>query len=53
MIPPSDKILRVGVGGLGAIGWPVVRRLAQGMPGLALAAVAARAGAKAEARRAE
>ena len=53
MIPPSDKILRVGVGGLGAIGWPVVRRLAQGMPGLALAAVAARAVAKAEARLAE
>jgi aspartate dehydrogenase len=50
MVAPFNKTLRVGVGGLGAIGWPVVRRLAQGMPGLALAAVAARDRAKAEAR---
>ena len=50
MIPPRDKILRIGVGGLGAIGWPLVGRLARGMPGMALAAVAARDRAKAEAR---
>jgi aspartate dehydrogenase len=50
MAPPSDQVLRVGIGGLGAIGLPVARRLAQGMPGLALAAVAARDPAKAEAR---
>jgi aspartate dehydrogenase len=53
MIPPCDKILRIGVGGLGAIGWPLVGRLARGMPGMALAAVAARDRAKAEARLAE
>jgi aspartate dehydrogenase len=50
MIPPCDKILRIGVGGLGAIGWPLVGRLARGMPGMALAAVTARDRAKAEAR---
>jgi predicted dinucleotide-utilizing enzyme len=50
MIAPSSTTLRVGVGGLGAIGWPVVRRLAEGMPGLVLAAVAASDLAKAEAR---
>jgi aspartate dehydrogenase len=53
MVALSNKFLRVGVGGLGAIGWPVVRRLAQGMPGLTLAAVAARDLAKAGARLAE
>jgi aspartate dehydrogenase len=53
MIPPCDKILRIGVGGLGAIGWPLAGRLARGMPGMALAAVAARDRAKAEARLAE
>ena len=34
--------LRVGVGGLGAIGLPVARRLDHGLPGLELAAVSAR-----------
>jgi aspartate dehydrogenase len=53
MIPPCDKILRIGVGGLGAIGWPLVGRLARGMPGMALAAFAARDRAKAAARLAE
>lgn len=50
MAPPSDQALRVGIGGLGAIGLPVARRLVLGLPGLALAAVAARDRAKAEAR---
>ena len=53
MVALSNRFLRVGVGGLGAIGWPVVRRLAQGMPGLMLAAVAARDLAKAGVRLAE
>jgi aspartate dehydrogenase len=53
MVAPFNKTLRVGVGGLGAIGWPVVRRLAQGMPGLALAAIAARDATRAGARLAE
>lgn len=34
--------LKVGIGGLGAIGLPVARWLAGGWPGLALAAVSAR-----------
>jgi aspartate dehydrogenase len=38
----ADKTYRVGVGGLGAIGLPVARRLAGGLPGLTLAAVSAR-----------
>ncbi|MBM3518312.1 MAG: aspartate dehydrogenase, partial [Alphaproteobacteria bacterium] len=33
--------LRVAVAGLGAIGWPVVSRLDEGIPGLVLAAVSA------------
>lgn len=50
MALPRDKTLRVALGGLGAIGLPVARRLAAGLPGLALAAVAARDRARAEAR---
>jgi aspartate dehydrogenase len=46
----ADKILSVAIGGLGAIGFPVARRLAQGLPGFRLAAVAARDTARAEAR---
>ena len=38
----ADKTLRVGLGGLGAIGLPLARRLTQGLPGLELAALAAR-----------
>jgi aspartate dehydrogenase len=34
--------LTVAIGGLGAIGWPLARRLDEGLPGLRLAAVAAR-----------
>jgi aspartate dehydrogenase len=42
-MPRSErKPLSVGVGGLGAAGMPVVRRLAAGLDGLRLAAVAAR-----------
>jgi hypothetical protein len=37
MASPADKILSVAVGGLGAIGFPVARRLAQGMLGFRLA----------------
>src|SRR6185437_11807002 len=50
MASPADKILSVAIGGLGAIGFPVARRLALGMPGLRLAAVAARDAARAETR---
>jgi len=46
----ADRILSVAIGGLGAIGFPVARRLAGGLPGLHLAAVAARDPARAEAR---
>ena len=42
MTVAHGKTLRVGLGGLGAIGLPVARRLAAGLPGLALAAVSAR-----------
>jgi aspartate dehydrogenase len=38
----ADKTLRVALGGLGAVGLPVARRLAAGLPGLSLAAVSAR-----------
>lgn len=40
---------RVGIAGLGAIGRALARRLAQGVPGLVLAAVAARDAGKAQA----
>lgn len=50
MSAPSDEVLKVGVGGLGAIGLPVARGLARGLPGLALAAVSARDRPRAEAR---
>ena len=50
MSSPADKPLRVGLAGLGAIGLPVARRLAAGLPGLALAAVSARDPGRAEAR---
>jgi aspartate dehydrogenase len=53
MTPPHGKVLRVGIGGLGAIGWPVARRLARGMEGLALAALSARDPDRAAARLAE
>jgi aspartate dehydrogenase len=42
MASSTDKILSVAIGGMGAIGFPVARRLAQGMPGFRLAAIAAR-----------
>ena len=45
--------LRVGVGGLGAIGLPVAKALDAGIPGLALAAVSARDPDKAAAKMAE
>jgi aspartate dehydrogenase len=47
---PAAKTLGVGLAGLGAIGWTVARRLADGVPGLALAAVAARDEARVAAR---
>jgi aspartate dehydrogenase len=50
MASPADKILSVAVGGLGAIGFPVARRLAQGMLVFRLAAAAARDAATAETR---
>lgn len=53
MTSPADKTLRVALGGLGAIGLPVARRLAAGVPGLSLAAVSARDPARAEMRLAE
>jgi aspartate dehydrogenase len=43
-------VLSVGIGGLGAIGLPVARRLAEGLPGLSLSAVAARDAGRAAAR---
>ena len=42
--------LTVGIGGLGAIGWQVAAALDAGIPGLELAAVAARDEARAAAR---
>jgi aspartate dehydrogenase len=48
MVQQSD--LRVALGGFGAIGGAVARRLDQGLPGLRLAAVSARDVAKAEAK---
>ena len=47
MASGADKILSVAIGGLGAIGFPVARRLAHGLAGFRLAAVAARAQAEA------
>jgi len=47
---PETHGLRVGVGGLGAIGSAVARRLDEGLPGLRLAAAAARDRAGAEQR---
>jgi aspartate dehydrogenase len=46
----ADKTLRVALGGLGAVGLPVARRLAAGLPGLSLAAVSARDPDRAAAR---
>jgi aspartate dehydrogenase len=43
----SRQIVKVGLAGLGAVGLEVARRLEAGIPGLALAAVAARDHAKA------
>ncbi len=48
MVQQSD--LRVAIGGFGAVGGTVARRLDQGLPGFCLAAVSARDVAKAEAR---
>ena len=42
MAPQAEQKFRVAVGGLGAIGGEVAARLDQGIPGLKLAAVAAR-----------
>src|SRR5438105_1765344 len=42
--------LRIGLAGLGAIGMAIARRLTAGIPGLALAAAAARDNRAAEAR---
>lgn len=53
MTARADKPLTVALGGLGAIGFPVARRLALGIPGLALTAVAARDPARAAQRLAE
>jgi aspartate dehydrogenase len=50
MASRTDKMLSVAIGGLGAVGFPVARRLAQGIPGFRLAAVAARDAARAKAR---
>jgi len=50
MAPPANKLLSVAIGGLGAIGFPVAKRLDRGLPGFRLAAVAARDPARAEAR---
>ncbi len=46
MTSPSTSTLRVGIAGLGAIGWKVATALATGMDGLTLVAVAGRDGAK-------
>jgi aspartate dehydrogenase len=48
MTPTGKKPLRVGLAGLGAVGLEVARRLIAGVPGLTLAAVAARDAAKAQ-----
>jgi aspartate dehydrogenase len=53
MTAHADKPLAVALGGLGAIGLPVARRLAAGIPGLVLAAVTARDPARAAQRLAE
>lgn len=50
MSPPLGKVLDVGIGGLGAIGFPVATRLARGIAGLRLVAVAARDRDRASAR---
>ncbi|HZB91300.1 MAG TPA: aspartate dehydrogenase [Stellaceae bacterium] len=50
MTAAADKTRRVGLGGLGAIGLPLARRLAAGLPGLRLAAVSARERPRAAAR---
>ena len=50
MAASSGKSLTVAVAGLGAVGMPVVQRLAAGIPGLALVAVAARDAARAAQR---
>ena len=50
MSPPPGKLLDVGIGGLGAIGFPVATRLARGIAGLRLVAVAARDRDRAAAR---
>jgi aspartate dehydrogenase len=42
MAGPDGKRLKVGLAGLGAVGTELARRLAAGVPGLVLAAVAAR-----------
>ena len=47
MTSSDSSPLRVGIGGLGAIGLAVARKLDAGIPGLALAAVSARDTAKA------
>jgi len=47
MTPNDNSLLRVGIGGLGAIGLAVARKLDAGIPGLGLAAVSARDAAKA------
>lgn len=49
----EGKDLSVALGGLGAVGMVVARRLAAGIPGLQLVAVAARDGARAAVRLAE
>jgi aspartate dehydrogenase len=49
LLDGSCVMTRVAIAGLGAIGRVVARRLADGMPGLALACVAARDRAKAQA----
>jgi aspartate dehydrogenase len=53
MTSATDKALGVALGGLGAIGLPVARRLWAGLPGLRLAAVAARDAGRAAARLSE
>ncbi len=50
MAPPAEQDFRVAVGGLGVIGGEVASRLDQGIPGLRLAAVAARDVDKAQRR---
>ena len=50
MTSAADKTLGIALGGLGAIGLPVARRLAAGLPGLTLSAVSARDPERAAAR---